>query len=52
LAVPGLTAEVKKASLLAGGSILKTESSTDGLIIHVPAAAPDALTTVIRVEPK
>jgi alpha-L-fucosidase len=52
LIVPGLTGAVKRASLLAGGSVLKTESGADGLVISVPATAPDAIATVIRVEPK
>jgi len=52
IVVPGLSTEVKKASLLAGGGVLKTESGTDGLIIHVSATAPDAIATVIKIEPK
>ena len=52
LIVPGLAGDIKKASLLAGGSVLKTESSADGLIITTPASAPDAISSVIKVELK
>ena len=52
LVVPGLTGEVKKASLLAGGSVLKTGKGADGLIITVPAAAPVGIASVVKVELK
>jgi len=52
LVVPGLTGEVKRASLLAAGSVLKTESGADGLVVRVPATAPDAIATVVKVELK
>jgi alpha-L-fucosidase len=39
-------------TLLAGGKTLETEKTADGLVIHVPATAPDALATVIKVELK
>jgi alpha-L-fucosidase len=50
LVVPGVKGEVKKASLLAGGSALATANEADGLVISLPAAAPDAIATVIKVE--
>lgn len=49
LVVPGVQGEVKKATLLAGGTTLQTEKAGDGLVIHVPATAPDALASVIKV---
>ena len=52
LVVPGVKGEVRKASLLAGGSKLSTSVSADGLVITVPATAPDALASVIKVEMK
>ncbi|HLZ89103.1 MAG TPA: alpha-L-fucosidase [Puia sp.] len=52
LVVPGVKGEVKKASLLAGGSKLSTENGADGLVISVPATAPDAIASVIKVELK
>jgi len=52
LVVPGLKGDVKKAGLLAGGVGLKTETGADGLVVSVPGAAPDAISTVIKVEMK
>ncbi|WP_229688845.1 alpha-L-fucosidase [Puia dinghuensis] len=52
LVVPGVNGEVKKASLLAGGSTLTTEKGADGLVINVPATTPDANASVIKVELK
>ncbi|HLI92022.1 MAG TPA: alpha-L-fucosidase, partial [Puia sp.] len=50
LVVPGVSGEVKRASLLAGGVKLETEKGVDGVVIHVPATAPDAMATVIKLE--
>ena len=52
LVVPGLTGAVLSARLLAGGQSLSTEGTTDGLLIHLPAAAPDPVASVVRVEVK
>lgn len=52
LTVPDVQGEVRKATLLAGGTTLQTEKAADGLVIHVPATAPDALASVIKVELK
>jgi alpha-L-fucosidase len=52
LTVPGITGKVRKTTLLAGGKKLDTETTADGLVIHVPATAPDAIATVIKVEIK
>ena len=35
--------------MLADKSSLKAKSSSDGLVISVPAEAPDAIATVIKV---
>ncbi len=50
LVVPGLNSPVMAASLLASGKKLKTETSGDGLVIHVPTNAPDTIASVIKVE--
>ncbi|HEY6082961.1 MAG TPA: alpha-L-fucosidase, partial [Chitinophagaceae bacterium] len=49
LLVPGLNKPVAAASLLANGKKLKTETSGDGLVIYVPANAPDTIASVIKV---
>ncbi|PSL49978.1 alpha-L-fucosidase [Chitinophaga niastensis] len=50
LLVPGLKNKVNNAQLLAGGKTLTTTPGQDGLVINVPAQAPDAITTVIKIE--
>ena len=50
LLVPGLNHTVIGARLLATGATLQTESAGDGLLIHLPARAPDAAASVIRLE--
>jgi alpha-L-fucosidase len=50
LLVPGLRNRVMKASLLAGGSVLKTTTGKDGVVIHLPVAAPDTVASVIKLE--
>ena len=50
LVVAGFSGTVERASLLSSGKLLKTEASTEGLVIHLPPAAADAIATVIRVE--
>ncbi len=52
LTVPGLTNKIKKAELLAGGARLKTAAGPDGVTISLPAQAPDAIATVIRITVK
>lgn len=49
LAVPGLGGQVKKVFLLAGGESLRYEDKGSGIMINVPAMAPDAVNTVIVV---
>jgi alpha-L-fucosidase len=52
LVVPGLKNQVISAQLLANGSALKSEANGDELVINVPAKAPDAIASVIKVEVK
>ena len=48
LVVPGI--KKGKASLLAGGKSLKTETTPEGVVITVPAQAPDTIATVIKLK--
>jgi alpha-L-fucosidase len=50
LTVPGLGAQPKSATLLAGGQTLPTASSNGDTIITVPAAAPDPVASVIKLD--
>lgn len=52
LIVPGLHNDVKGASLLATGKKLQTYKDKDQLVITLPATAPDAMATVIRLDVK
>jgi alpha-L-fucosidase len=47
LVVPGLQNHVKSATLLATGEKLKTSATDDGLVIEVPANAPDVISSTI-----
>lgn len=49
LIVPGLTRPISSAKLLYDGSPLKSKINADGLEISVPANAPDAIASVIKV---
>lgn len=49
LLVPGLTNEVKGAVLLAGAVPLACERTADGPLLTVPAAAPDAISSTIKL---
>lgn len=50
LLVPGLHgAPGMKASLLATGAKLVADTSTAGLVIHVPVKAPDAVVSVVKL---
>jgi alpha-L-fucosidase len=49
LVVPDLKNQVISSTLLANGAILKTSSTADGLTINVPATAPDAIASVIKI---
>ncbi|WP_212001991.1 alpha-L-fucosidase [Chitinophaga sp. HK235] len=50
LVVPGLKNKINSAQLLAGGKKLSTTTTDEGVVINVPAQAPDAIATVIKVE--
>jgi alpha-L-fucosidase len=52
LVIPDLKNQVIAATLLANGAKLKTTSAADGLTINVPATAPDAFASVIKIEVK
>jgi alpha-L-fucosidase len=49
--VPGLKNQIISAKLLAGGNV-KTKSGDGGMTISVPAKAPDAIASVIKIEVK
>lgn len=49
LLVPGLTNTVKSAALLAGGAPLAVEKSANGPLITLPAAAPDAICSTLKL---
>jgi alpha-L-fucosidase len=51
LVIPGLKNKVVSAKLLAGGKI-KVRSEGENFIMEVPATAPDAIASVIKVELK
>jgi alpha-L-fucosidase len=51
LVIPGLKNKAISAKLLAGGSI-KTKTEDENLVLEVPATAPDAIASVIKVELK
>jgi len=50
LFVPGLRSKVAGASLLDGGAKITFAQSEDGLTLDLPAKAPDAIASVIRVD--
>jgi alpha-L-fucosidase len=50
MVVPNVKNKVVTASLLAGKSKLKTTTEGNDLIINLPAKAPDAIASVIKVE--
>ncbi|HVU07733.1 MAG TPA: alpha-L-fucosidase [Verrucomicrobiae bacterium] len=52
LLVPGLKNSVKSATLLATGEKLKTSANADGVVIEVPATAPDSISSTIVLKIK
>jgi alpha-L-fucosidase len=52
LVIPGLKNKVVSAKLLAGGGKIKTSYADENLVMEVPATAPDAIASVIKVELK
>jgi alpha-L-fucosidase len=49
LTVPGLKNAVKSAGLLAGGAALAVEASVNGPVLTLPATAPDAICSTIKL---
>jgi len=49
LLVPGLANNIKTATLLAGGAPLAVEKSPSGPLLTLPAAAPDAICSTLKV---
>ncbi len=49
LLVPGLVNPIKSATLLAGGATLAVEKSDAGQTLTVPATAPDAICSTLKV---
>ena len=52
LLVPGLKNAVESASLLIDRSRLDTSSNADGIVVDVPASAPDAICSVVVLKVK
>jgi alpha-L-fucosidase len=52
LLVPGLNNAVASASLLATGAALTTEKTAEGIVVTVPAAAPDPISSTIMLQLK
>lgn len=52
LLIPGLKNNIASAKLLANSAVLKTETTAEGLIIHLPATTTDPIAAVIKVEVK
>ena len=52
LLVPGLKNEIISAILLADGSVWKTENTAEGVVINLPAKAPDVNASVIKLQLK
>lgn len=47
LVVPGLKNPIKSARLLATGAMLKASSTAEGVVVGVPAKAPDAIASTV-----
>ena len=47
LLVPGLKNPIARSYLLAGATVLETSRQDDGVIVSVPAEAPDAINSVV-----
>jgi alpha-L-fucosidase len=50
LLLPSLESKVKSAQMLVGGEKLKFEKTENGLVLKLPANAPDANASVIKME--
>ena len=49
LLVPGLATPIKSANLLAGGAAVTVEKTPAGQVLKLPASAPDAISSTIKV---
>jgi alpha-L-fucosidase len=49
LVVPGVKNAIASAKLLANGKTLNTKSTEDGIVIDIPANAPDKIASVIKL---
>jgi len=52
LVVPGLKNSVKSARLLTGGKKLKSSATADGVVVEVPATAPDKISSTVVLKIK
>jgi alpha-L-fucosidase len=52
LVIDNLKNEVESASLLAGGTKLKTKKTANGIVVELPSKAPDAIASVIKLKVK
>jgi len=50
LLLPGLESKVQSAQMLVGGAKLKFEKTENGVVLDLPAEAPDANASVIKME--
>lgn len=50
LLLPGLENKVKSAQMLVGGEKLKFKKNANGVVLDVPAQAPDAIASVIKMQ--
>lgn len=50
LSVPGLRSKIAKASLLADGAVLETTAGAEGVVVALPAVAPDPIASVIELK--
>ncbi|HPA20626.1 MAG TPA: alpha-L-fucosidase [Verrucomicrobiae bacterium] len=50
LVIPGLKSAPKAASLLSDGTTLQAKRSGDNIVVDVPAAAPDPIASVVKLE--
>ncbi|MFO7937310.1 MAG: alpha-L-fucosidase [Kiritimatiellia bacterium] len=50
LVIPAKDVQTERASLLAGGDPLPVKKSAEGIVISLPAKAPDAIVSVVKIE--
>jgi alpha-L-fucosidase len=52
LFIPGIKNKAMSAQLLAGKKVCKTENMNDGIMITLPANAPDPVASVVKLQVK